>query len=698
LVAILAAPAQAYIGPGAGFAIASSLFVILWTMLLAFLTFLIWPIRWVIRSIRGRQAYARSRVKRVVVLGLDGMEPTLVEQYMAEGRLPNLSKLAKHGTYKRLATTIPAMTPVAWSTFMTGCNPGKHNIFDFLSVDRRNYLPMLSSVHIGGATRTLKVGKYVIPLGKPDIRLLRKGKPFWTTLGEHGIFSTIVRMPITFPPERFRGVLLSAMCVPDIRGTQGTFSYYTTRTAKENIYTGGEQVHVQFDGDRIRSHLVGPPNSMRTDNAVMTAPFTITLGDQKDTAELSLCGEKHTLKTGEYTPWLGVNFKVAPGVKVHAICQFLLLATKPEFELYVSPLQLDPEKPAMPISHPAVYSTYLAKSQGPFATMGLAEDTWAHNERILHDPTFLHQCVEADEEREVMFFDALEKTQRGFVACVFDGTDRVQHMFWRYLDPRHPAREGFGGNRLPDAIRDHFERMDTLVGKTMAKCDEDGSLLFVISDHGCKSFRRGVDLNRWLIDNGYMKLKEPANGRKYLATVDWSQTRAYALGLTGIFLNIQGRERHGIVKPGSEAAAVREELCKKLGGLVDSEHKTVAVNTCWNAMTCYVGPYKENAPDVIVGYNEGYRVAWEAAIGDVTQHVFSDNKKAWSGDHCIDPRLAAGVMFCNRKVTCEAPHIADFAPTILDLFGVDAPENMDGKRMDVNVADEKKTGGKKAAA
>jgi predicted AlkP superfamily phosphohydrolase/phosphomutase len=691
LVGLWATPAEAYIGPGAGFAIASSLFVILWTILLAFLALLSWPIRWVIRSIRGRRAFAKSRVMRIVVLGLDGMEPTLAEQYMAEGRLPNLSKLAKQGTYKRLGTTTPAMTPVAWSTFLTGCNPGKHNVFDFLTVDRRNYLPILSSVHIGEPSRTVRLGKYVIPLGKADIRLLRKGIPFWKTLGEHGIFSTIVRMPITFPPERFRGVSLSAMCVPDLRGTQGTFSYYTTRSKEESIYTGGEQIRVKPEDGVIRSHLVGPANPLRVNGVVMQTPFTVKLNGKAGSAELSVCGEKHTLTRGEYTPWVKLHFKAAPGVKVRAICQFLLLETEPEFALYVTPLQLDPERPAMPISHPAVFSTYLAKSQGAFATMGLAEDTWAHNERILQDPHFLHQCVEADEEREVMFFDVLEKTRRGFVACVFDGTDRVQHMFWRYIDPKHPAREGFGENRLTDAVREHFERMDKLVGRTMEQCEADGTLLFVISDHGCKSFRRGVDLNRWLVDNGYMTLKEPPKGRKYLATVDWSKTRAYALGLTGIYLNLAGRERHGVVKE-AEAQALRREICGKLRGLVDSRDKATAINECWNAWECYKGPYKENAPDVIVGYNEGYRVSWEAAVGDVTDEVFADNKKAWSGDHCIDPRLAAGVMFCSRKVKTESPAIVDFAPTILELFGVQPPENMDGKAMEVVLA-EKKGGG-----
>ncbi len=284
-----------------------------------------------------------------------------------------------------------------------------------------------------------------------------------------------------------------------------------------------------------------------------------------------------------------------------------------------------------------------------------------------------------------MFFDALEKTPRGLVACVFDGSDRIQHMFWRYIDPAHPAREGFGDERLKRAIPDLFERMDALVGRVAAACEDDGTLLLVISDHGCKSFRHGVDLNRWLIDNGYMTLKEPPKGKKYLATVDWSKTRAYASGLAGIYLNIEGREREGAVKAGAEAEALREELCGKLTGLVDPRHGDVAISKAYNAMTSYMGPYKDNAPDVVVGYNEGYRVSWEAAIGDITDDVFSDNIKAWSGDHCIDPKLAPGVMFSSHKIEVDSPRIMDLAPTILELFGVEPPKNMDGRPLKVSI-------------
>ncbi|MCH7592832.1 MAG: alkaline phosphatase family protein, partial [Planctomycetes bacterium] len=443
-IVVLATPstAHAYIGPGAGIALGTTLFAFFAAFFSGLAAFFLWPLRWLIRFVRGRHALAKARIKRFVVLGLDGMEPTLAEKFMAEGKMPNLSRLAKEGTFKRLATTLPPLSPVAWSTFLTGCNPGKHNIFDFLTRDKHNYLPLLSSVQIAGPSRELKIGRYRIPLGKPRVRLLRRGKPFWNILGEHGIFGDIIRVPITFPPEPFRGVLLSAMCVPDLRGSQGTFSFYTTRPEGEGEHTGGEQFRVKRDGNTIRTHLVGPENGFRRDKVIMQCPFTVTINDRTNSADLHVNGDTYTLKPGAYSDWIDVPFKTGLGAKVRGICQFLLLSTSPEFELYVTPINLDPAKPAMPISHPMVYSTYLSKNKGKYATLGLAEDTWALNAKILSDDGFLHQCTQADDEREKMFMDALDKVKHGLCVCVFDGTDRVQHMFWRYIDKEHPAHAG----------------------------------------------------------------------------------------------------------------------------------------------------------------------------------------------------------------------------------------------------------------
>jgi predicted AlkP superfamily phosphohydrolase/phosphomutase len=677
----VAAPAHAYIGPGAGFAIGTTLVTFFAAFFSAFMALLSWPFRLTIRAIRRRRAHAKARIKRFVVLGLDGMEPTLVEQYMAEGKLPNFTKLREQGCYMPLGTTAPPLSPVAWSSFLTGSNPGKHNTFDFLTRDKKTYLPQLSSVSINGPRKVLKLGKWRIPLSKPDIRLLRKGKPFWNTLSEHGIFSNIIRVPITFPPEPFKGVLLSAMCVPDLRGTQGTFSFYTTRDAGEIEHIGGEQIHVKRQGNVVRSELIGPENSLVEDGGVLKCPFEIEItGD--DTARMKMNGEVVDLNTGVYTDWLTVQFKAGMGVKVSGIAQFLLMRTEPHFELYVTPINIDPGKPALPISHPPVYSTYLAKSQGPFATLGLAEDSWGLNAKILGDDDFLHQAIEADEEREVMFFDALDKVKEGVVVCVFDGTDRIQHMFWRYIDPKHPAREGQSEQQHRNAIEELYEWNDRLLGKTMEECKQKDTVLMVLSDHGFKSFRRGIDLNVWLEENGYLTLQEGGRGKKYLTGVDWSKTKAFALGLAGIWLNVKGREGQGIVEP-SDADALRDEICEKLSGLRDEAHDEVAVNKAFNTRKIYRGPYKEEAPDILVGYNDGYRVSWEAAVGEITDQVFHDNMKAWSGDHCIDPRIVPGVLFCNRKIKSEQPRLMDIGPTALDLFGVKVPESMDGKPLEV---------------
>lgn len=679
-VLLCATPAEAYVGPGAGFAVGTTLATVFIAFFSAVAALLLWPFRWLIRMLRHRRVLARARVKRVVVLGMDGLEPRVVERMMEAGKLPNFAKLRDKGCYRRLGTTAPAMTPVAWSSYLTGCNPGKHNIFDFLTRDPRNYLPMLSSVHIGPPRKVLRLGSYRIPLGKPDVRLLRKGKPFWNILGEHGIFSNVIRMPITFPPEKFRGVLLSAMCVPDLRGSQGTFSFYTTST-NGDIEEGGEQIRVERQGDVVRAELVGPENTMRDSGGIMKAPFEVRITGP-DSATLKLNGDTYKLKRNEYTPWIKVNFAAGLGIKVKGICQFLLTETDPEFKLYVTPIQIDPASPAIAISHPAVYATYLSKLIGTYATMGLAEDTWGLNAKILDDQAFMDQIDQVDNERIEMFFDAVEKTRQGYTVCVVDGPDRVNHMFWRYEDPQHPGHHGQGGRELRDGLERTYLRMDELVGQALEKCDDPDTVFMVMSDHGCASFRRGVDLNYWLEQNGYLKFKEGERDKKYLQGVDWSQTRAYCIGLTGLWLNVAGRESQGIVDP-KEAPRLRAEIAQKLAGIKDEQTGEVAINRVLEAVNVYRGPYTNAAPDLIVGYNDGYRVSWDAAVGQPTDGLFHDNRKAWSGDHIIDPKLVPGVLFCNRKIAEDRCHITDLAPTTLELFGVDAPKNMDGRKLTI---------------
>ena len=685
VTALVAAPAAAYVGPGAGFALVSSFLVIFVTLILALVSLLIWPVRMLYRLLK-RKRVGKPQIKRLIVVGLDGQDPRLTDRFLAEGRLPNFQKLAETGSYSRLGTTFPSVSPVAWSSFATGANPAKHNIFDFLDRDLRTYLPTLSSTHIGSVDRFLRIGKYRLPLGKPELRLLRKSKPFWTILGEQNIWSTVLRVPITFPPDRFYGAQLAAMCVPDLLGTQGTFLLFTTRPSGEKFKEGGMRVPLREDtagngNGRYEAVIEGPENLFLEDTPPMTLPLTLELNGDGAHARLTLGKETVALERGKLTDWVTLSFRAAPGVKVEGICRLQLTETGEHVSLYMTPISLNPENPAMPISHPNYYSTYLAKLIGPYSALGLAEDTWALNEGVIDDGTFLELTHDIDREREEMFFAAMDRLRNGSLVCVFDGTDRIQHMFWRYLEPGHPAAAGGEQAEHRHAIRELYERNDALVGKVMDRL-RDGDLLLVLSDHGFTSFRRGINLNSWLEANGYLKLKEGADGAaEWLRDVDWSETRAYAVGLTGMFLNVRGRESEGIVEPGEEAAALKAELISKLNGLMDEEKAEVGITEVFDTAEIYNGPYKGNAPDLLIGYNSGYRTSWDCATGVVAGEVFEDNTKAWSGDHCVDPRQVPGVIFCNRKIDKQDPALIDVAPTALELFGLEPAPHMEGRSL-----------------
>ncbi len=620
-------------------------------------------------GVRRKGRFGNAQVKKVIFLGLDGLDPNLAEKWMAEGKLPNLSRLREEGTYRRLRTTFPALSPVAWSTFATGVNPGRHNIFDFLNRDLRTYAPELSSAKVRPPARVLTIGKWRIPLSRPSVELRRKSEPFWNILGRNAITSTILRVPITFPPESFKGRMLSAMSTPDLRGTQGTFSWFSTRLESEKC-EGGIHLPLTAVGTGLDGSLTGPEQSH--------VDFQIVSSNDQ-TKILQIQGQRFELRLGEYTPWIRLRFSQGGLTSVRGIVRFLLTEVDTATSVYATPVEIDPENPALPISYPTQYAVYLAKLLGSFATLGMAEDTWALNEGAIDEDAFLQQVKLIQQEREAMFFSALERTRRGVLACVFDTPDRVQHMFYRYIDP---ARKQLTDSPHSGTIEDLYRDMDRIVGRTLDYVDKD-TALFVLSDHGFSSFRRGVNLNSWLYQNGYLALLPGmTESGDYFESIDWTKTRAYTFGLSGIYLNLSGREAQGIVAA-PDAAPLRAELINNLTGLIDNETGETAIRHVYNSNLIYNGPYMDAAPDLIVGYEPGYRASWSAAVGKVTRTVFEDNDKCWSGDHCVDPSAVPGVLFVNRKLagdtpTATDPGIEDMAPTVLRLFGVEVPRWMEG--------------------
>ncbi|MCB9899000.1 MAG: alkaline phosphatase family protein [Planctomycetes bacterium] len=682
---------MAYIGPGAGFAFAGSALVLVSTLFLAFGVVLMFPIKLLWRLVVTGNPFKNAKVKRVVVLGLDGMDPGIATRFMREGKLPNFQRLAERGVFRPLGTSYPSMSPVAWSSFTTGVDPSRHNIYDFLTRDPCTYMPMLSSTDIRSVKRVMNIGKFAVPLPgtRSTIKLLQKSQAFWKVLGERNITSTIQRVPITFPPVPFKGLLLSGMCVPDLRGSQGTFGFFSTQSSDGHAaFTGGEQTVLRRQGNRIRTRVMGPD---APGGGHMTVPMTITVADDKQSAKLEIDGvdEPIVLRPQEYSEWVTLTFDAGRMAKVNGITRFYFNSVDPEVNLYHTPIHIDPENPAMPISHPTVYAIYLAKKLGKFATLGLAEDTWALNERVIDEKAFYEQAMLIADERVAMFKDALKRQKKGLVTCVFDTTDRVQHMFYRYLDPEHPANEGRDTEQWKDAILRTYQRMDTMLGEMWDELVRDDTCLMVISDHGFTNFRRGVNLNAWLRDEGYLFLKDDKRtSGDWFAQVDWSRTRAFSLGLTGMFINRKGREASGIVEEGAEYDALVAELIARLKELRDPKTGEKAILDVFASADFFDGPYRFDAPDLIIGYDGGYRNSWDCATGAVPEEVFSDNKKSWSGDHCVDPRIVPGVFFCSRPIATDTPTLLDMAPSVMKLFGQQPPKYMQGTDIfrDGNVA------------
>jgi len=612
-------------------------------------------------------------MNKTVVIGLDGLEPSITEAMLRAGQLPNLRRICEQGGYSRLRTTYPAQTPVAWSTFSTGTNPGGHGIFDFLSRDPVRYLPMLALSHYEQKNA----------FAVPKVVNMRRGVPFWELLSAAGVPSVVLRCPCTYPPAEVRGRILAGVGVPDLRGGLGTSTYYTTADGVRAEHSE-KVVCLVPNGGRCDTYLVGPRHPKTQQDVTSSMVLQVVPSEGKLVVHSEHQPSALTVRVGEWSDWLHVKFKVGMFQTTHGIVRFYLRAIEPHIEFYASPINFAPDDPLFPISAPERYAGELQAALGTYHTAGMAEDHDGLNNGRFDESAYLHQCTLVMHEREKMMLAELARIKEGFFFCLFDTPDRLQHMFWRFRDPGHPANRNGMAPEFVRTIEEHYQKLDAIVGRVLAFVDERTHLI-VLSDHGMNSFRRGLHLNTWLHANGYLALKSgirpgDEENSRFFHHVDWDRTRAYALGLGGIYLNLRGRESNGIVAAG-DADEIKAAISRSLTGLGDAGQGLQAVRSVLSREQLYRGPYASESPDLLVNFAEGYRVSWATPLGGVPAGLFEDNQKKWAGDHVIDPELVPGVLFMNQRFDEEAPCLADLAPTILHSLAVAPTEVMEGRSL-----------------
>ena len=622
--------------------------------------------------------------KKVIVIGLDGLEPTIVESMLERGELPNLARVKQTGSYSRLKTTYPAQTPVAWSSFGTGTNPGGHGIFDFISRDPATYMP-------DAALSRFERPKSAF--AAPQVVNQRKGVPVWQVLSQGGIPSVVLRCPCTFPPDEFNGRLIAGVGVPDLRGSQNKGTFYTQDAGVQARES--EQIVTLPIGNDFKTHVIGPSNSRQSPPSDIKAEIRVQVKRESRSLLIGTGGTPAWIevKEGTWSDWVRFKFKLSMLQSVTGIARFYVRQLEPHLEFYLSAVNFDPAAPVFPVSSPGTYAKDLAGGIGLFSTLGMAEDHNGLNNGRFDERAYLDQCELVIKERERMMRFELDRFNEGFFFVLYDTPDRVQHMLWRFRDPAHPGFEPDRAKEYSTLIEQHYSRCDQLLAPVLEKMDGN-TLLIVLSDHGFNTFRRAFDTNTWLHQNGLLALK---NGSKpseesgeAFASVDWSHTYAYAVGLGGLYLNFKGRERQGIVEEGTEAEKVRNAIQDGLAGVIDQEAQACAISSVSRREDLYSGPYASNAPDLLVNFRPGFRVSWQSAVGGFANSLIEDNMRKWGGDHIIDPEAVPGILFTNRKLAAPrlsltlpqgGPNIIDLAPTILNYLGVPVPKSMEGMNL-----------------
>ncbi|HYK50585.1 MAG TPA: alkaline phosphatase family protein, partial [Terriglobales bacterium] len=421
-------------------------------------------------------------------------------------------------------------------------------------------------------------------------------------------------------------------------------------------------------------------NTFRKGAPPALEPFTVSVDPLAAVAKFTVQDEKFVLREGEWSDWIHIQFQLIPFIgKVKGICRFYLKQAHPRFELYVSPINIDPADPALPISTPKNYSRELAEETGEFYTQGISEDTKARSAGVLDDEEYLEQARTVLAEHRKIFDTEFPKFRAGVFFFYFSSLDLNSHMLWRLIDPQHPEYDASLAAEYGSALPEFYQQIDQVLGEVLQRMDDHTTIL-VLSDHGFAPYNRSFNLNTWLLNHGYIALKnEPSpDPSQAFANVDWSRTRAYGLGLNGLYLNLRGREREGTVEPGAQADGLLKEIKEKLLGVRDPRSNQTPITRVDRASEVYQGPYAGQGPDLLVGYNRGYRAGWQTILGNFPSEVFEDNTNPWSGDHCMDYTLVPGVLLSNRPIDAANPALTDIAPTIFAEFGIPKQGSMMG--------------------
>lgn len=642
----------------------------------------------------GRNA-TRPVGQQVVVLGFDGMSPILAAKWMGEGKLPNFEHLAQTGTFMKLNTTNPPESPVAWAAFATGLNPGGTGIYDFLARNPKTYLPRISLV-----TRQRPEFLFgLIPVRPARVTNERHGAPFYQTVGAAGYKTTVLRMPLEFPPTRVAdGKLLAGLSVPDIRGTWGTFFYFGTDITpwdESNTEFGGRLKRIQLKDNGASSTIGGPVDPTTSSFGRVKVPIHFEVVHQDTAVTIQLSNHSETVKDKHWSKWFRVKFRITPFLSVSAICRFYVLEVSPDLRIYMCPLNIDPKDPILPISYPASWSKKLADRWGYFKTLGWWHDTWALNEGRISDGLFLQDTFRTMHTLTRILLNQLRNHPPSLMVAIYTSTDSVSHMFWRLMDHQSPTYDPVEAQKYGDAILRTYQRCDKVVGE-VEKAMKPGATLIIVSDHGFHAFNYGFNTNTWLVKNGYMVLKNPNAVQKLLKigdlygqgsffpNVDWKRTKAYALGLGQIYLNLKGREGEGIVEPGAQAERLLYQIRSKLLAFRDPDTHKPVLEDVHIVSNIDHGPYMAEAPDLQLNFFPGYRTSWQTALGAIPHGIVVTNMKRWSGDHCAsDPKDTQAILFINHKLDASNPRILDVAPTVLNLLKVSPPEKFDGRPWEI---------------